>query len=80
MNPLPRLLQILPHVVVVLALTFLTFTVLDWYNPLMGFTSNALSGKLLVLFCLTSILVAVENILLIRYRRTRRQPPRRKDQ
>lgn len=53
---------ILSNSVIVLALCFVTFTVLDWYNPLMNFTANAVSSKLLVLYCILSILLSVKTI------------------
>ena len=40
MNFVKRLWRIVPHAIIVLYLVFLTFIVLDWYNPLMGFLSN----------------------------------------
>ncbi len=46
---------ILLNLSIALALCFLTFAVLDWYNPLMGFTTNSFSAKLLVLLCLSTI-------------------------
>lgn len=54
---------ILLNVTIGFALCFLTFSVLDWYNPLMGFTTNAVSSKLLIFFCLTAILSSVPAIL-----------------
>lgn len=54
---------ILLNVTIGFALCFLTFSVLDWYNPLMGFTTNAVSSKLLILFCLTAIFSSVPAIL-----------------
>lgn len=46
---------VLLNLTIALSLCFLTFMVLDWYNPLMGFTTNAVSMKLLMLFCLTAM-------------------------
>ena len=36
--------------VLILALTFLVFHVLDWYNPLMAFSTNPMSSTLLLIF------------------------------
>lgn len=57
---------LLSHLCIILALCFLTFTILDWYNPLMGFTANALSNKLMIIFCVVSILSAVSNLVVIK--------------
>lgn len=72
MNLSEKLQRLLPHLVIIFALTFLIFSILDWYNPLMGFTTNTLSMKLLVIFCLMSLLLAIENILLLRPHERRR--------
>lgn len=50
---------IIPNIVIILSLCFITFTVLDWYNPLMNFTANEVSAKLLLLFCTSSIVLSV---------------------
>lgn len=59
-----RILRLLPHAAIILALCFLTFTILDWYNPLMAFTTNALSTKLLIIFCIVTILSSVGNLVM----------------
>jgi hypothetical protein len=66
MKVLYKLCKYLSHASVILALCFLTFTVLDWYNPLMAFTTNALSTKLLIAFCIVTILSSVGNLILAR--------------
>lgn len=55
--------RLLLHGSIILAVCFLAFSVLDWYNPMMGFTTNALSGKLMVVFCIVSILGGVIGLL-----------------
>ena len=35
---------LLRHLTLILALTFLVFRVLDWYNPLMAFSTNPMSS------------------------------------
>lgn len=64
-------LSFLLHISIILSLCFLTFTVLDWYNPLMAFTTNALSTKLLIALCVVTILSSVI-CLAARHRETRR--------
>ena len=51
--------SILRHVTLILALSFLTFHILDWYNPMMAFTTNATSSVLLVIFCVTAALSSI---------------------
>ena len=48
----------LSNLVIILSLCFLTFSVLDWYNPMMNFSGNSVSAKLLLLLCVSSILLA----------------------
>lgn len=59
-----KILRFLPHLSIVFALCFLALTVLDWYNPLMAFTTNALSGKLMIMFCIVTILSSIGNLFL----------------
>ena len=56
MSIIKKLYGIVPHALIVLSLVFLTFIVLDWYNPLMGFLSNTSSTTLLAALCTLSIL------------------------
>ena len=46
------------HATIVLALVFLAFSVLDWFNPLMGFASSPAAAPLLVTFCLSALVTA----------------------
>ena len=46
-----RMFKLLPHLQIALALVFLTFEVLDWYNPYMNFIGLGASSALLILFC-----------------------------
>ena len=46
--------MILSHLTIILSLCFLTFAVLDWYNPMMNFSGNAVSSKLLLLLCVSA--------------------------
>lgn len=43
----------------ILALTFLVFHVLDWYNPLMAFSMNPMSSTLLLIFSISAVLLAL---------------------
>lgn len=63
MKLLRILLRLLLHLSIVFSLCFLTFTVLDWYNPMMAFTANPLSAKLLTAFCLTTLLSSLGALL-----------------
>ena len=66
-----KLFSVLSNLCIVLALCFLTFTVLDWFNPMMNFSGNAISVKLLILLCGVSATVGLRGIVL--ERRIRRQ-------
>lgn len=55
-------IRILPHLTIILSIMFLTFWILDYFNPMMSFLDNSISHVLLFLFCLLSL---VTSILLI---------------
>ena len=46
---------ILSHVTVILSMMFLTFLVLDQFNPMMNFVDNGISHVLLAALCLSGI-------------------------
>lgn len=50
------------NLVIILSLCFLTFSVLDWYNPMMNFSGNTVSSKLLLLLCVCAIVLAIQAI------------------
>lgn len=50
---------LLRHLTLILALTFLVFRVLDWYNPLMAFSTNPMSSILLLIFSISAALLAL---------------------
>lgn len=54
---------LLSNLVIILSLCFLTFSVLDWYNPMMNFSSNTVSSKLLLLLCICAVVLAVQAML-----------------
>ena len=57
-----KLGRLLPHLTISLALCFLTFLVLDWYNPLLAFITNGISTKILTVFCVISILTSIKSL------------------
>ena len=58
-----KIRTILSHLVIVLSLCFLAFSVLDWFNPMMNFSGNAISSKLLLVLCASAIVLAVLTLL-----------------
>jgi ABC-type transport system involved in cytochrome bd biosynthesis fused ATPase/permease subunit len=67
MKLLCKSLGVLQHIAIILSVSFLAFIVLDWYNPMMAFTTNPVSAKLLIAFCMITILSSVGNLLLERH-------------
>ncbi len=51
-----KILKILPHTLIVLALIFIVIEILDWYNPYMNFLGLNVSTVLMIAFCLLSLL------------------------
>lgn len=47
---------------IVLSLSFAACIVLDFFNPLMAFTSNEISTPLLAILCLSSLVTAVASL------------------
>ena len=58
-----KIRTILSNLVIILSLCFLTFAVLDWYNPMMNFSGNTISSKLLLVLCVSAIALAVLTLL-----------------
>ena len=58
-----KIRTILSHLIIILSLCFLTFAVLDWYNPMMNFSGNTISSKLLLVLCVSAIALAVLTLL-----------------
>jgi hypothetical protein len=56
---------ILSHICIVLSLAFLIFAVLDWYNPMMNFTNNFVTSKILILFCVISLVLSIRQAELV---------------
>ena len=63
---LQALLNILPHINIVLAFTMLTFFVVDRYNRAMSFINNDITKWMLCIFCVTVVVEAIATVL---YRR-----------
>lgn len=60
------------HLTTILSIVFLTFRVLDWFNPLMAFSATMSSSWLMVLFCASGIISSTGSLILIRnMKRTR---------
>ena len=55
--------SILRHLTLILAMTFLVFHVLDWYNPLMAFSTNPMSSVLLLIFSISAALFALTEMI-----------------
>ena len=68
-----KIRMILSHLIIILSLCFLTFAVLDWYNPMMNFSGNTLSSKLLLVLCVSAIALAI--LTLLSEKRKPVQPP-----
>ena len=58
-----KIRTILSNLVIILSLCFLTFAVLDWYNPMMTFSGNTISSKLLLVLCVSAIALAILTLL-----------------
>ena len=58
-----KIRTILSHLIIILSLCFLTFAVLDWYNPMINFSGNTISSKLLLVLCVSAIALAVLTLL-----------------
>ena len=51
-----KMIQIFAHGGIVLSVVFMTFNVLDKYNPMLGFLTNRPSTVLLWVFCACSLI------------------------
>ncbi len=51
--------KVMPHMLFILSGIFITFLILDEYNPTMNFVNNNVSIKLLWIFCLLSLVNAI---------------------
>lgn len=65
---LMRILSVLLlHLTIILSLVFITFLVLDYYNPMMAFTNNGLSTILLAALCAAAILSSVMQLIICKH-------------
>jgi hypothetical protein len=64
-----RFIRIIPHITIILSLMFLTFWILDQYNPMMNFLNSNLSKLLLLIFCISSFITAIIAVVLDRKRK-----------
>ena len=58
-----KILKILPHTLIVLALIFIVIEILDWYNPYMNFLGLNVSTVLMIAFCLLNSAVILYNLV-----------------
>lgn len=56
---LNMLKKILPHIVIILCGIFITFLILDMFNPNMNFTGNSVSKILLAVLCVAGLAEAI---------------------
>lgn len=61
-----KIKNLLPHILLILSLIFITFMILDEYNPTMEFINNSVSNKLFWVFCILSVINAVVSIVVSR--------------
>ena len=55
--------SILAHLSIIFAGVFITLTILNQYNPAMGFLTSKTSGVFIVLFCLWVVTLSVATIV-----------------
>jgi hypothetical protein len=63
-----KIIFILPNMVVILSLIFITLWILDIFNPGMNFLGNKISSALLIIFFVLSLINAIATIALERKR------------
>lgn len=61
-----KIMQVLPHITIILAAMFIVFWVLDLLNPWMNFVNCKISNKLLILLCISAIATSIWAIILDR--------------
>ena len=55
--------SIFAHLSIIFSGVFITLTILNQYNPAMGFLTSVTSGVFIVLFCLSVIALSVATII-----------------
>ena len=64
MKKLLRFLEaLLPHLILILSLVFLTFFVIDQVNEAMAFLANAITKWMLCVFCILTLILSLISIL-----------------
>ena len=64
MKKLLRFLEaLLPHLILILSLVFLTFFVIDQVNEAMAFLANAITTWMLFIFCILTLILSLISIL-----------------
>lgn len=63
-----KIVKILPHINIILSIVFIILMILDWFNPYMGFLTNKISSKILIIFAIISI---VNSVVLILYEKNK---------
>ncbi|MDD4310918.1 MAG: hypothetical protein PHW41_00355 [Eubacteriales bacterium] len=58
-----KLRTVLAHLSIIFAGVFITLTILNQYNPAMGFLTSATSGVFIVLFCLSVVALSAATII-----------------
>lgn len=61
-----RIVRILPHITIVLSAMFITFWILDIYNPMMNFLDSDISKVLLLIFAISALLTSILTVFLDR--------------
>lgn len=62
-NILHIISSILPHISLILSAVFVTFLILDQFNPMMNFVNNDTSMKLLAALCFVTIINSITMIV-----------------
>jgi predicted membrane channel-forming protein YqfA (hemolysin III family) len=63
MKPIDIFFKLLTHISLVLSLCFVVFIILDYYNPLMNFTQNTVSSKLLIALIVSTLLSQIYHVI-----------------
>ncbi len=63
MKPIDIFFKLLTHISLVLSLCFAVFIILDYYNPLMNFTQNTVSSKLLIALIVSTFLSQIYHVI-----------------
>jgi len=53
------IIRILPHITIILSALFITFLILDQFNPMMNFVDNDISQVMLYVLCASAMANAI---------------------